>query len=817
MGSQAWRDARGASAKSFDRKYGLSSWRWLSGLVLVASLTAGQQSAAQPASAPWVTHPAAIKADAGKSPIALQFRREFDLKAAPRRFSVRVSADNRFVLYVNGQRAGEGPARGDLAHWRFQQMDLAPYLRAGNNVIAAQVWNDATLAPLAQVSARTGFLLTPEDPSQNWVATGPQWRVRVDRSRSVAPGMAQVRTSVGGGFYAAGPPETLVGSERDWTWAAAKSSATDWEPSVPAVSAQAAAPWTLTADKLPAMAYQAKSGGALVRAQGVAGGAFPSGPVIVPAHSTATLVLDAGAVEAAYPELTISGGEGAEVSLTYAEALYGPDKKRLTNRAQVEGGSVLGLRDVIRPDGAAQRTYQPYWWRVWRFVEVRVKTGDQPLTLERFARHWTGYPFKTPGRFASNDPQLDRIWRVGWDTVRVDAHETYMDSSYWEQLQYIGDTRLQMLVTYALTGDPRLPVQALDAVSDSQLKGLPRSAYPSRSEQSIPPFTLIWVGMLHDYWMRQPDTAPLKRNLPGVRNVLDWYARATPDGLVTHTPGWQFIDWRPGLSEMPKAGEPARPDSCVITLLYVGALKQAADLETAVGDPAKAQADRAAAERSAEAVRARCWSPERQLFADTVEKKAFSQHTNVLAVLYDVAPRADQVALLDRVTVRGQGIDAPQGVTGVSYYFSFYLARALEHAGLGDRYLELLKPWRAMLAQNFTTWPENEDPSRSDTHAWSAHPTADLLAVVAGVEPDSPGFATVRIAPHLGDLTRLDATVAHPQGLVEVSYRRSGAHLRSTIILPAKLHGRFDWGGRSVTLRPGRNVVDLEAAAPSAP
>ncbi len=761
----------------------------------------------------WITHPSTAGAEAGKTPVALEFRREVTLKAAPKSAIVRVSADNRFVLLVNGRRVGQGPARGDLKHWRYQRLDLAPYLKPGANVIAARVWNDGPMAPLAQVTARTAFSVTPETAAQAWAATGPAWRVRVDAGRAVAPGMPQLIAAVGPTFYAAGAPETLDGAKADWTWAAPRSTATDWVAAAPAVAGGETAPWTLEADALPPMAYKAAPIGRLVRAEGVAAGDFPAKAVTVPANSEAVLLLDAGKVEAAYPALTLSGGRGARVTLTYAEALYDADKKRLADRAQVEGGRALGLADTLLPDGGAQRVYQPYWWRVWRFLEVRVKTGDQPLILDKAERFWTGYPFQAKARFASSDPALDKIWKIGWDTARVDAHETYQDSSYWEQLQYIGDTRLQALVTYAVTGDTRLPVQALDAVEHSTLNGLPRSAYPSRSDQSIPPFTLLWIGMLHDYWMHAPDTAPLKRNLAGMRGVLDWYAGYVgPSGLIRHTPGWQFVDWRPGLSEMPREGEPPRPDSCVISLSYVGALKQAAALETALGEAARASSDLGKVDAAAAAVRAQCWDAERGLFANTPEKKAFSQHANALAVLYDVAPKDQQTAILDRITVRGKGVEPPPGTTGVSYYFAFYLARALEHAGLGDRYLELLDTWRPLLAQNFTTWPETGDPSRSDTHAWSAHPTADLLSLVAGVQPSAAGFASVRVAPHLGALTRLDAATAHPKGLVETRYERQGDRLRGVVTLPAGIGGEFVWGGRRVALKPGRNTIDLTRA-----
>jgi len=98
--------------------------------------------------AAWVTHPTAPL----REPIVLHFRRTLALGAVPASYPVRVSADNRFVLYVNGQRVGDGPARGDLAHWRYEKFDLAPLLHEGNNLITATVWNWGIFAPIAAQS-----------------------------------------------------------------------------------------------------------------------------------------------------------------------------------------------------------------------------------------------------------------------------------------------------------------------------------------------------------------------------------------------------------------------------------------------------------------------------------------------------------------------------------------------------------------------------------------------------------------------------------------------------------------------------------------
>jgi alpha-L-rhamnosidase len=184
---------------------------------------------------------------------------------------------------------------------------------------------------------------------------------------------------------------------------------------------------------------------------------------------------------------------------------------------------------------------------------------------------------------------------------------------------------------------------------------------------------------------------------------------------------------------------------------------------------------------------------------------------NVFAVLYDVATPEEAPAILDRITVPGHGIDAPPGMYASSYYFAWYLARAYEHAGRADRYLELLRTWRDLLPLNYTTWPESRGQPRSDTHAWSAHPTADLLGVVAGIGPAAPGYARLRVVPHLGSLTFLDATAATPHGPVKVSYRLAHQRLTAVIERPAALPGEFEWRGRRFALERQRTELVIDA------
>ena len=151
-------------------------------------------------------------------------------------------------------------------------------------------------------------------------------------------------------------------------------------------------------------------------------------------------------------------------------------------------------------------------------------------------------------------------------------------------------------------------------------------------------------------------------------------------------------------------------------------------------------------------------------------------------------------------------------VEKASYYYRFYLARALEHAGMSDRYLELLGPWKEMLALGLTTWAETPEPTRSDSHAWSAHPNYDLLTIVAGVHPAAFGFAKVVIEPHLGDLQNISATFPWKDSDIQLDYKLDHGAWTMRVNLPPGLPGEFVWQGKHYPLHVGPQVLVLSAA-----
>jgi hypothetical protein len=762
--------------------------------------------------ASWITCPGA----AARNPGVYHFRKRISLDAVPGRFVVRVSADNRFVLFVNGARVGDGPARGDLDHWRFETFDISPMLRTGENILAATVWNCGTLAPAAQMSDQTGFLVQGDTLAESGSNTDSSWEVEEEKGQGFLP----INPSDVPNYYAAAPGEILDATRYDWDW---QTSAAGWSAAItvgtgepgrypkatPYGSGSGINRWFLVADPLPPMEFSETTVGRIVRVEGIA--ALDSLPATIPAHTKASILFDRGAMTTAYPELVVGQGKGATVRLTYAEALVDA-KGHKGNRNEVANRRIVGLRDTLIPDGGADRAWSPLWWRAWRYLQIDVETADAPLALESLKARYSGYPFKERGAFEASDPTLARIWEVGRRTARMNAHETYMDCPYWEQLQYIGDTRIQALISYTAFGDDRLARQALDAYDNSRVAdGLSQARYPSSLNQIIPTFSLLWIGMIHDFWMYRPDNGSLADWVPHTRSVLGWYARyQRADGLLGKMPWWDFGDWtKDFVFGVPP--QDADGGSALLSLYYMAALRDAADLESYLGNTSIAGDYRLRADAIGKSVRLLCWDDAHGLLADTPAHGHFSEQTNSLGVLLDVVPKDRQEAVMRAVLAHkpAAAVPAPGEFSPASVYFRFYVARALDHAGLGGLYLDSLGPWRDMLDIGLTTFAETAEPTRSDDHAWSAHPDYDLLTLVAGIRPGSPGFRTVLVAPHPGSLTSLSATMPHPAGDIAAHYEKTASGWVFDISLPPGLTGTFQLDGRSAALAAGPNHLDF--------
>lgn len=163
------------------------------GIFIVILPLAAQQLSSdllqKPWKAQWITGPGIpINRFTASSDLTLKeygvfkFRKTISLTAKPASFVIHVSGDNRYKLYVNGKHVSQGPARGDLYFWNFETVDIAPYLTAGSNTVAAVVWNEGRVKPESQISYLTGFILQGNGPTEEILNTNDSWKTIRDES-----------------------------------------------------------------------------------------------------------------------------------------------------------------------------------------------------------------------------------------------------------------------------------------------------------------------------------------------------------------------------------------------------------------------------------------------------------------------------------------------------------------------------------------------------------------------------------------------------------------------------------------------------------
>ena len=509
------------------------------------------------------------------------------------------------------------------------------------------------------------------------------------------------------------------------------------------------------------------------------------------------LLFDGKTLFNAYFRYHIQGGKGAEISFTYFEKFTkGRDEVKRDDYRNGEIGN-NGRTDRIFPAGG-DLLYEPFWYHTMRFLKIEIQAGEEAVKFYRPQLLKTGYPLRPESEISSTAEWVQPIYEMCVRTLQDCMMETYMDCPYYEQLQYFGDTRIQALITLYNTRDRYMARNAIEQGRQSIVSdGITMSRYPSGIHQFISSFSLYWICMGHDYWRYRGEEEYLKTLLPAYRGVLSWYEGfLKEDFSLAFVPHWFFGDWASNF----EAGEPFREkdgNSAFQDLLFVMGLEAAADMEEAFGIPSYGKRYRETASSIKRTIKEKYWDAERGLFSDTRDRRNYSQHVNVLAILNEAVEGDEARAVMERTL-------ADTTLTQTTIYFRYYLNQALKKAGLGDRLLDNMQVWEDQMALGLSTWAEQPEPSRSDCHAWGSSPNIEFFRTILGIDSDGPGFSRILIEPSLGKLKEVSGTMPHPRGDIAVKYRvgKKGS-LSAEITLPEGVEGELIWNGERKPLHGG--------------
>ncbi|WP_288369701.1 alpha-L-rhamnosidase C-terminal domain-containing protein [uncultured Algoriphagus sp.] len=752
----------------------------------------------------WISVPEIDETGAG----LYLFRKTFDLESIPDSFTIRVSGDNKYKLFVNEQLVSVGPSLGDLDHWNYETVDLLPYLKTGDNIIAAKVWNEGDLKPVSQFSLKTGFIVQGESEAAKIVDTNDSWKCTQDFSFTPIPQRVP-------GYYAAGAGEFVDMTKKiPSTWRSLSFNDDSWvqaklifERTQRGLGFFRRTGWQLQPSIIPGMEL---SNERLNRTRKTVGVSVPSGfpaekvNVQVPANTKASILLDQNYLTNAFFTLIFSGGKDANVNIRYAEALYGEDRYK-GNRDEIEGKTMIGRLDSIMSSGAQFQEFISLSYRTYRYVQLDVTTKSEPLTINDVYGTFIGYPFEMKAVLTTDNEEMDQIMDIGWRTARLCAVDTYMDCPFYERLQYVGDTRIQHFVSFYMSGDDRLAKNALNLIDQSRkADGYTLSRYPDTQNQVIPTYSLWHVSMLYDYMMYGSDPEFVKPKLLGTRQILNYFITyIDEDGSLKNVPGWNYTDWVP---EWQRGTAPMAEDgsSAALDLQLLHAFQSAIELEKHAGSQEFVDLYESYAKDLEKTIMEKYWDESAGLFADTPEKDKYSQHANSLALLAGLVDG-------DKARVIGEKMLSDTTMAPASIYFKYYLHLALSEAGLGNQYLDWLDIWRKNIDLGLTTWGETSqvEDTRSDCHAWGSSPNVEFFRIILGIESAAPNFSAVNIEPNLGEIDEIAGTMPHPQGEISVDYKQSNGSLKAIVTLPENVTGKFFWNNQEINLKGGKNELSI--------
>ena len=752
--------------------------------------------------AAWLTHPdIADEMLQIPMPRVVRFRKTFTSDGTPLAFDV--TADERFLLTLDGQFVSRGPHRGTVENWTYQSYRVT--LPAGEHVLEATVWKVGEAAPRAQLSYRLGFCLKAEGAYDALLTTGTaDWQV------SAVTGLRSIGMS--GGVFGAGDGFEMTGT-----------GIYDFKPSKwvkPAVIRGAMGKWN---------AYGVRQQGWLLfpsqlpdqTEDRVRPGRFVTGgemtfPFTVPAGGKRTILWDLDRYICAYPEAVVKGGKGGKMSWGWAEALRGPSsdpkfkgRRFKGNRNEWEGKTFDGFTDRMVFDGRARAVFQPPWFRCGRWCRLVIEAAAEPVTIEDLSLIESRYPLECLTAFTTpEDPELAGVQRISTRSMQMCCHEMLFDCPYYEQQMYPGDTRVQLNVISSMTSDDAIIRRAIEIYDlNRRDDGNVPFNFPTRGTQEGASYTLCYLGMYPDYVMNHADRDWLRARLPGMRDALggfEVYERAE-DGLLANLPGWSFMDWVPrkGWEGGWAPGSRTGGANAELNLFYLAALQGVALVEDAFGNTHLAAHWRAKAEKLKPAIVRAFFDERRGLFASDSERTVFSEHAQCLALLTDVFTGARAQALFAKLV--------SEDLCPTSVYFSYYLFETYFKFGRADLFLRRLDLWKGYVKLGATTcleapeYPGND--SRSDCHAWGAHPLWFLRTGVAGIRSAAPFFTRVKIAPQPGALKSVRASYPHPSGkMIEVDLKFADGKASGTVTTPVA--GTFEFGGLKRELVPGVNALD---------
>ncbi|MGC8782207.1 MAG: alpha-L-rhamnosidase N-terminal domain-containing protein, partial [Anaerolineae bacterium] len=532
-------------------------------------------------------------------------------------------------------------------------------------------------------------------------------------------------------------------------------------------------------------------------------------PFEIPADGAVRVVLDFGRIVSGFVQFEIAAPAGTVLDFCFVED---PMTERLGF-----GGPHSGARYIARGANDVCRLFDS---NGLRHVYLLAHGAGGPATLKSLSVREHIYPWTSGAAFACSDEELNRIFRAGIRTVQLNSHDAFLDCPTREQRAWVGDSVVHQMVHLATNCDWRLAWRYLDVANSPRYDGILPMSVAGDIEwgggETIPDWALHWVHGVYNFYRFAGDRKALTAFMPTVARVLRWYEPyQTRQGVLKDVTEWNLIDWASVMNE---------DCSALITALWCRGLREFAEMAGWLGENASREWAEEAYAR-AKAGFEIFWDEARGSYVDHVvngvRHPAMSQMGGAFAIVSGLAPRERWRRIIETITdpaklvVRSwtggggdysaekmmkqmRGIyepdwDVEREIVMGEPFISYVVHDAVAAAGMADRLPDLYRKWSEFLVNGYDTIGECWGWG-THVHGWSCTPTKDMIFYTLGVTPAEPGYTRARIAPRLGRLAWAEGKVPTPHGLIHVRAEPDKVAIDSPVPVIVDLSGHAPRG-----------------------
>lgn len=478
------------------------------------------------------------------------------------------------------------------------------------------------------------------------------------------------------------------------------------------------------------------------------------------------LLLDFGRELTGTLEAAAQGREGARISLRFGEELNENGRVRYELRCNCRYEEVWTL-------ATGENRLHPFDYKAFRYAEVLFDGDTEVSGLAAWVRH---YPMEDNACTLDCEAgELGKIFAICKHAVRCGTQEGYLDCPTREKGQYLGDAVITARSQVWLTGSTEMLRKCIrDFMRSRETAPGLLAVAPGSLMQEIADFSLLFPLLpLTDYAFTG-DLDFLRECYPAVCGVTEYFSRyARPDGLLENvTDEWNLVDWPENYRDgydfpltRPVVGEGCH---AVVNALWCGALQMRETMGRLLSLPVS---DGSAAVSAS--FRERFYRPESRLFADSETSAHCSLHANLYAAYFGLLPKEAEDAF------EALMLDPSRRCGVLPMYFAL---RALGRLGRFDAVYHLLTRedlWRKMIREGatacFEAWGKDEKWNTSFCHPWASGAVSVLIEELAGLRPAPDAKGGFRFEPRLPDAVKdFSLTVPFRGARLKISRRDGG-------------------------------------------